>query len=277
VYGWADPDATHTLTPSDTLALPSEPRGAVTAVGVTGAFALVARESSLVCCRMPLMRHQDEADSKADRNLTAAGALPETAGRSSPLVHQLPLSRGTIVALSAGEQHCLLVTNLGAVFSLGANLHGECGVGHTDRCEMPTLLTSFADNQLAVRRVACGRWHSVAVCVDGACYSWGRGDDGQLGLTTEPFLSHESPQMIEGLGEIDATECAAGSRHTVVVTEDGMAWSFGWNRHGQLGRRDSSGEGGGTGRPGVPGQVKLGKPVAGVACGAWHSLFWCQP
>ena len=40
----------------------------------------------------------------------------------------------------------------------------------------------FGERQIAVTTVVCGTWHTGAVDDKGNLYTWGRGDQGQLGL-----------------------------------------------------------------------------------------------
>lgn len=43
------------------------------------------------------------------------------------------------------------------------------------------------------RRVSCGGWHTVVVTKSGACYSFGRGEYGRLGLgdTRSRYRPHQ--------------------------------------------------------------------------------------
>ena len=54
-----------------------------------------------------------------------------------------------------------------------------------------------------------------------AVYSWGRGEDGQLGLgdTNDQY----KPVLVDALKDKDVVQVACGSGHTVVLTDDGNA------------------------------------------------------
>ncbi len=47
--------------------------------------------------------------------------------------------------------------------------------------------------------------------------------------------------MIRGLGTVTVVEVAAGSRHSLALTDSGRLFAFGDNSHGQLGLGNSAG------------------------------------
>ncbi|PWA35548.1 MORN motif-containing protein [Artemisia annua] len=56
---------------------------------------------------------------------------------------------------------------------------------------------------------------------------------GQLGHGDK--ISRNSPTVVSGLSKYKVFKAGSGGCHTVVQTEDGTSFSFGWNKHGQLG------------------------------------------
>ena len=93
MFGWADPDGAPNLSLRDALELPAEPSGVVTAVGVTGLYALVAQASSLVA--LPLKSRGAETASREEP--VGGGALPDGKGLPPAVqIHRLPMSRGSI-------------------------------------------------------------------------------------------------------------------------------------------------------------------------------------
>ena len=61
---------------------------------------------------------------------------------------------------------------------------------------IPRLVCAFA--QARVTFVSCGAWFTGACCDDGALYTWGNGDFGQLGLgsTRSSVVPLRSPYII---------------------------------------------------------------------------------
>ena len=62
----------------------------------------------------------------------------------------------------------------------GWGQHGQLGLGHWDDELSPQPLHSLAE--VEVRKLCLGGRHSLALCGDGRVYTWGRDEDGQLGL-----------------------------------------------------------------------------------------------
>ncbi|EFO22087.1 hypothetical protein LOAG_06396 [Loa loa] len=81
--------------------------------------------------------------------------------------------------LSAGNDHILILTVNGMVYSMGTGSRGE--LGHCNlKCEQhPKIVECLTP--LTVIKVACGRWHSAALTDDGDVYLWGWNNFGQLG------------------------------------------------------------------------------------------------
>ncbi|KAH7845457.1 hypothetical protein Vadar_002341 [Vaccinium darrowii] len=97
----------------------------------------------------------------------------------------------------------------------------------------PTRLRPLVgvDIRLVVSGVASS--HCVALDVEGRCYTWGSNDKGQLGHGDR--ILRDGPSLVSELSEHSIVGAGAGRSHTVVVTKDGISFSFGWNKHGQLG------------------------------------------
>ena len=79
--------------------------------------------------------------------------------------------------------------------------------------------------------VATGAQHSVALRNDGAVFTWGSDQSGQLGAGVLPFEA--TPGRISTLSNIKAI--AAGSGHSLAVDSSGSLFTWGGNAEGQLG------------------------------------------
>ena len=92
----------------------------------------------------------------------------------------------------------------------------------------------FSRMNIRVRKVACGLFHSVALCEGGSAYGFGQNP--QIGAPKDVKYS-TIPRLIEGgdlhdEDEIDFISC--GSRHTLVATKR-KVFSFGSNAKRQCG------------------------------------------
>ena len=79
-----------------------------------------------------------------------------------------------------GCEHTLVVTREGKMFSFGYNYRGQLGVGNTCSEPVPRPIRSLMSRKVTL--AACSYHHSIVACADGAIYSFGRNDCGQLGM-----------------------------------------------------------------------------------------------
>ncbi|KAF1871766.1 hypothetical protein Lal_00020561 [Lupinus albus] len=97
----------------------------------------------------------------------------------------------------------------------------------------PSRLRPLIGINIRYIAAGCASCHCVALDVEGRCYTWGRNDKGQLGHGDN--IQRDRPTVVSELSKYKIVKAGAGKSHTVVVTEDGNALAFGWNKHGQLG------------------------------------------
>ncbi|XP_077246488.1 regulator of chromosome condensation (RCC1) family protein isoform X2 [Tasmannia lanceolata] len=97
----------------------------------------------------------------------------------------------------------------------------------------PTRLRPLVNVDIRFVASGCVSCHCVALDVEGRCYTWGRNEKGQLGHGD--MLQRDRPTIVSELSQYKIIAAGAGRNHTVVVTEDGNSFSFGFNKHGQLG------------------------------------------
>lgn len=108
---------------------------------------------------------------------------------------------------------------------------GRLGHGDCSDVFVPQEIAFF--NSMVVRQVACGDTHTL-VCTDaGELFTFGRNQNGQLGLgDTADVLA---PRRVADLAGVRVTGVAGGAEHSVVSTADGEVHAFGWGRYGNLG------------------------------------------
>tara|TARA_Y100000389_G_scaffold127639_1_gene124947 strand:+ start:898 stop:2085 length:1188 start_codon:yes stop_codon:yes gene_type:complete len=169
-----------------------------------------------------------------------------------------------------------IVTDSGNLFMCGYG-QNQRGLGQTDHQITPTLVARAVFDGEAVLMVACGGEHTVAVTEGGGVYTFGRGSDGQLGhgdkedqlkpmrVPVEAFRPNESAQ--EHSNRI--VMVAAGSWHTVALSEAGHVFTWGCGSKGQLGHNNDMDEL-------VPRQIGsgafMGEKVVFVAAGRDHTV-----
>ena len=153
-------------------------------------------------------------------------------------------ARLPVTAVACGQHHTACITAQGDVYTWGRGMEGQLGHGRLETSPSPRYVKALAGQPAAT--VAAGWLHTAAVTAAGRLYTWGDdtalqlgvGRDGAAGgsgrrtVPTEVALEggdgdEEGDVAVEGVG------CGWG--HTVCVTRSGAVWSFGLNRHGQLG------------------------------------------
>ena len=109
---------------------------------------------------------------------------------------------------------------------------------------------------------ASGIEHTITLSDDGTAYSFGRNEEGVLGLGHNKDVSLPTP--IPNLPKINVVSC--GYKFTICVDYEGFIWSFGENNCGQLGTGNKT-------NFNVPQQVVNIPPVVSVSCGYSHTLI----
>ena len=160
---------------------------------------------------------------------STAPATPPPARTTSATsgCHTLTICDGNVLACG-GSSLC----EEGETFVAHLGLGEDCEWGEPVATPTPVVTTCLGP---AVE-VGCGALHSLILCADGALLSFGGGWEGVLGHGDEATLS--VPRPIAGLSDVRVDSIAAGGSHSLALVA-GALWSWGWNRHGQLGHGDS--------------------------------------
>ncbi|CEM32882.1 unnamed protein product [Vitrella brassicaformis CCMP3155] len=90
-----------------------------------------------------------------------------------------------VTQMSVGHDHAGFVTRSGELYMHGGNDHGECAVmpNYKYTSDPVTLhKVDFGDPSIRVKRVACGKHHTLATDRNGMTFAWGRDDKIQLAL-----------------------------------------------------------------------------------------------
>ncbi|KAJ4966608.1 hypothetical protein NE237_018457 [Protea cynaroides] len=117
---------------------------------------------------------------------------------------------------------------------------GRRGAPAESNLVSPTRLRPLVGIDIRVVASGCASCHCVALDVEGRCYTWGRNEKGQLGQGD--YLQRDRPTVVSDLLKYKVIKVGAGRGHTVVATEDGNSFAFGWNKHGQLGSGSTKNE-----------------------------------
>nr|XP_027077442.1 ultraviolet-B receptor UVR8-like isoform X1 [Coffea arabica] len=175
-----------------------------------------------------------------------------------------PLDGLEIVSVTCGADHTTAYSELRMeVYSWGWGDFGRLGHGNSSDLFTPQPIKAL--HGLKIKQIACGDSHCLAVTMEGEVQSWGRNQNGQLGLgTTEDSLV---PQKIGAFQGVPVRMVAAGAEHTAAVTEDGELYGWGWGCYGNLGLGDRNDRL-------IPEKVSAveGEKMILVACGWRHTI-----
>jgi alpha-tubulin suppressor-like RCC1 family protein len=133
-------------------------------------------------------------------------------------------------ALAAGAYHSLFLRKDGTVWAWGQNVAGQLGTGSTSSTPIPqpTQVNALP----AIKALAAGIAHSLALDVSGNVWAWGQNASGQAGLGsaggTVPV-----PARVTALSGIQAI--AANGNFSLALGTDGRLWAWGQNASGQAG------------------------------------------
>lgn len=159
-----------------------------------------------------------------------------------------------ITQISAGVRHNLAVRTDGTVWVWGDNSIDELGIG-TVPGPVTAPVQAIALSRIVA--VAAGSQHSVALRDDGAVWTWGDNQWGQLGNPSVSLTATGAPAPVPGLPLIAAV--AASNSNTIALGSDGTVWVWGENNQGQLGN--------GTGEFALPAVVNNLNGVTSINAG----------
>ena len=121
------------------------------------------------------------------------------------------------------------------VFGFGHSPWGQLGLGDEGVHPEPTLIPSLLGK--AIRMVACGPQHAIALADTGEVYAFGHGGSGRLGTGS---VDHElSPRLLVQPGNARQPwkfrSVACGDQHSLAVGTDGCAYAWGCGAFGATG------------------------------------------
>ncbi|MBI0063925.1 RCC1 domain-containing protein [Bifidobacterium polysaccharolyticum] len=183
------------------------------------------------------------------------------------------------VQVSAGYADSAAISPDGRVYTWGSE-YNEQGAWSTSK-RAPTLAKDpdGSGQGLYAVQVSVGWGLVMALDADGNVYTWGFNNYGQLGngtatgdnSTTYAADPARVPDPKDTSKAFKAVQISAGCFHALAIGQDGAAWTWGYNKFGQLG------DGSTTNRPrpkqiGNPTDSSQPFQVAQINAGTIHSL-----
>ncbi|XP_011487920.1 alsin-like isoform X3 [Oryzias latipes] len=193
-----------------------------------------------------------------------------SAGSTEKLSPERALLSTSVVQVSLGDHHGLLLAQGGRVFSFGELPWRALSVP----LSAPVLEASLLGK--AVTFVAAGGFHCGALSEQGSVFMWGENASGQCGLTergTVENITVPEPSLVSVVDTevippkvVQVIQLACGREHSLALSAQNELWA--WGSGCQLGLVTS------TFPVKKPQKVEhlAGRHVIQVACGAYHSL-----
>ncbi|XP_054995466.1 E3 ISG15--protein ligase HERC5 [Sorex araneus] len=198
--------------------------------------------------------------------LSSDGKPFEYGFRAEQARFQCILQDKIIIQITCGDYHSLALSKGGELFAWGQNVHGQLGVGRTFASSpTPQVVEHLSGVPLA--QISAGEAHSMVLSMSGNVYSWGRNNFGQLGLGHTD--NQGSPSRVGSLDSHTVEFLACGGSHAALLTKDGLLFTFGAGKFGQLGHCSTQNEL----RPRLVTEL-VGNRVTQVACGRQHTLAY---
>jgi alpha-tubulin suppressor-like RCC1 family protein len=144
--------------------------------------------------RKPYSQHMADAD-------RAESLQTDTANK----IYSAFDGKGTIKEIKSGKNHIMLLNTKGELYSYGYGEYGVMGRGMAVYSPVPLQINNLKNQEVA--KIACGYQHCLALTKSGEVYSWGRGFEGQLGLSlfaddqTKSYYRAPTPKLTESEGE----------------------------------------------------------------------------
>lgn len=137
----------------------------------------------------------------------------------------------TIVDISTGQDHVMLLTESGKIWVWGIGNYGNIGNGYTFYiAEEPIELPTFCDD--LVVKIVTDTFTNAAITESGDVYIWGAQTYSQ-----EEAVYVTEPTKVEGLDDIHIVQVSLG-RCAAFLSEDGKVYTWGQNFLGECGVGD---------------------------------------
>ena len=151
-----------------------------------------------------------------------------------------PLRDKRVTQIAAGENHSMVLTDKGYLYTWGRGFEGQLGLSATIEIASTPQYVKFFHNKNVVQ-IAAGSFYSLAITDDGQMWGWGEARMGQLGCNKHREI--RIPKLIEFPPEEDGSQpkiksCSAGYGHTAALSEKGDLYVWGFNTYGQVGLGD---------------------------------------
>jgi tRNA A-37 threonylcarbamoyl transferase component Bud32 len=158
----------------------------------------------------------------------------------------------------------LIVTKDDKIYAFGNNTYNQLGFGHNRVVNEIQIVKKLCGQQII--DFANGLHHCIARNSSGKLYCWGWSVWGLLGIGSQVISDHK-PIHNQYLKNEFVIDISCGAFHSLVLTNCGEVYAWGWNREGQIGNSCNDNQS-------IPIKVKSfnNERVVMISCGWNHSM-----
>ena len=194
-------------------------------------------------------------------------------------------------SISCGNEHSLILTKNNEVYGIGSNEDGVLGNNDITLKTYNPLLIHFGEKDEYTKKIvqiSSGTVHNLALTENGKIFSWGAGMGGQLGHDEKFIIKNSNdkknyflskPTIIPYFKDkkIIISKLSSGEAHSVVLTNRGEIYCWGFGSNGQLGLgfcEDSfePGKGLSKSRRMIPEKININN-IKDIQCGKTFTMF----
>jgi alpha-tubulin suppressor-like RCC1 family protein len=139
-----------------------------------------------------------------------------------------------VTDIASGANHLLLLTEENELFAWGKNENGQLADNSPASYNRPIRINGLPSDRII--QIAAGDTHSMVLLDNGEIWSWGDNSFGQLGIGNAIAAMVPTRVLQENGSPLsNIIFIAAGSYHSLALSNEGFIWAFGKNSDGQLG------------------------------------------
>ncbi|XP_011170411.1 RCC1-like G exchanging factor-like protein [Solenopsis invicta] len=145
----------------------------------------------------------------------------------SMTIHCIPDIKGNkVIAVTAGQDHSILLTEAGEVYTFGWGADGQTGLAHYQNEHRPSLVKGDLAGQRIVK-VACAADCVLALSDKGKVYGWGNSEYGQLPVIKDSYQVNIATELdTQNLGHI--IDIASGGCFCMILNSEGNVYVWGY-------------------------------------------------
>ena len=157
------------------------------------------------------------------------------------------LEEHRVVKVACGGYHTMALTSDNQLFGFGSNVSGECGMKEAKNLNRPMKVVIKATRlvfdslskmqeeegefqvplDVQIKSIAAGSKHSMVLSTDGQLYTFGYGQQGQLGHRSAKNIFQ--PKFVQDFVGKKIKLIAAGQNHSIVLSQAGDIFVCGSN------------------------------------------------